>query len=132
MALKNNVLTSHQLIHHSDRGLQYCSAEYVTELKKHDIKISMTQSGDPLENAVAERINGIIKDEYLNHFKIANQQQATRLLDAIVDRYNRERPHQSINMLTPQMVHEEKLLVNRRWNKQRQLGNIVHYNNNNL
>ena len=68
----------------------------------------------------------------MNHFKIANQQQATRLLDAIVDRYNKERPHQSINMLTPQMVHEEKLIVNRRWSKQKQLVNIVHYNNNKL
>ena len=125
MALQNHAVAPHQLIHHSDRGLQYCSSEYVTELKKHNIKISMTQSGDPLENAVAERINGIIKEEYLNHFKIANHKQATELLSVVVDRYNKERPHQSINMLTPEIVHEKQILVNRRWSKQRQLSNIV-------
>lgn len=125
MALQNHAVAPHQLIHHSDRGLQYCSSEYVTELKKHNIKISMTQSGDPLENAVAERINGIIKEEYLNHFKITNHKQATELLSVVVDRYNKERPHQSINMLTPEIVHEKQILVNRRWSKQRQLSNIV-------
>jgi transposase InsO family protein len=57
--------TSGQLIHHSDRGSQYCSTSYVSLLQKNHIEISMTQNGDPLENAIAERVNGIIKDEYL-------------------------------------------------------------------
>jgi len=56
---------SHQLIHHSDRGLQYCSSEYVELLKRNNFQISMTENGDPLENPIAERINGIIKNEYL-------------------------------------------------------------------
>ncbi|MEP6845777.1 MAG: IS3 family transposase [Panacibacter sp.] len=61
-----------QLTHHSDRGIQYCSAAYVKLLKDNNIKISMTENGDPLENAVAERINGIIKDEYLETYDIDN------------------------------------------------------------
>ena len=59
-----------QLIHHSDRGVQYCHHEYVKLLQDYDIKISMTENGDPLENAVAERINGIIKEEYLQDYKV--------------------------------------------------------------
>ena len=60
------------LIHHSDRGIQYCSHAYVKLLQDKGIKISMTENGDPLENAVAERINGIIKDEYLETYDIDN------------------------------------------------------------
>ena len=64
------------LIHHSDRGCQYCSMAYVNELKKRSISISMTQSGDPLENAVAERANGILKTEWLYKMKIETRQEA--------------------------------------------------------
>ena len=55
-----------QLIHHSDRGIQYCSHEYVKLLQDNNIKISMTEDGDPRDNAIAERVNGILKDEYLS------------------------------------------------------------------
>ena len=58
---------SRRLIHHSDRGCQYCSDAYVSELKKHGISISMTQSGDPLENAVAERANGAVRNYHLTY-----------------------------------------------------------------
>ena len=116
MALQNNPTTA-QLIHHSDRGLQYCSTEYVKLLADRDIKISMTESGDPLENAIAERINGIIKHEYLMHYKIKTQAQAAALLPVIIKRYNQQRPHQSINFLTPETVHEQELLVNRKWSR---------------
>jgi transposase InsO family protein len=109
------------LIHHSDRGFQYCSSQYVDLLNQHRIKISMTEGGDPLDNAVAERINGIIKNEYLAHCEITNTESAVALLDNIVHRYNQERPHQSINMLTPQLVHENNLLVNRTWGRKQQL-----------
>jgi transposase InsO family protein len=119
MALQSNAVEPHQLIHHSDRGIQYCSTEYVELLNKHGIKISMTQSGDPLENPVAERINGIIKDEYLKHHVITNQLEAMKLLEQIVGIYNCKRPHQSINMLTPEIVHQQRLLVNKQWGKQR-------------
>jgi len=116
---------SHQLMHHSDRGLQYCSSEYVELLKTNNIQISMTENGDPLENPIAERINGIIKNEYLKHHSITNQSNAMELLEKIVSKYNQQRPHQSINMLTPELVHQQKLLVNRKWGKQKQLSNIV-------
>lgn len=125
MALKNNEVIPDELIHHSDRGVQYCNAEYVNLLHEHKIKISMTENSDPLDNPIAERINGIIKHEYLKHYPISNQSEAMILLDIIVSRYNHQRPHQSIRMLTPEHVHKNKLLVNRQWNKQRHLTNIV-------
>jgi putative transposase len=113
------------LIHHSDRGIQYCSAEYVDLLNKHKVQISMTQNGDPLENAIAERINGIIKNEYLDHYEINNQSEAMALLKSTVSRYNTQRPHLSINLHTPDIVHLNNLKVNRRWGRQSQLPNIV-------
>lgn len=94
------------LIHHSDRGIQYCSHAYVRILQDNDIKISMTENGDPLENAIAERINGIIKEEYLETYDINNIKDAKELLKAVVDLYNNERPHMSIGNLTPNQIHQ--------------------------
>lgn len=105
------------LIHHSDRGIQYCTLEYVKLLEENDIRISMTQSGDPLENPLAERMNGIIKNEYLKFYPLQNEQQALLLLHQIISRYNHRRPHQSINMLTPHQVHTQNLKVNKTWSK---------------
>jgi putative transposase len=124
MALANNPLTE-QLIHHSDRGIQYCCADYINLLKQNNIQISMTESGDPLENALAERINGIIKQEYLQHYPILSVHNAQELIKDVVDRYNNQRPHLSINLLTPNLVHQLKLPVNRKWNKHTQMPNIV-------
>jgi transposase InsO family protein len=124
MALES-INEANNLIHHSDRGLQYCCSEYVELLKANNIQISMTENGDPLENPIAERINGIIKNEYLKHYSITNQSTAMQILERVVTKYNQQRPHQSINMLTPELVHQHKLLVNRRWGKQKQLSNIV-------
>ncbi|MGB3181054.1 MAG: IS3 family transposase [Cyclobacteriaceae bacterium] len=70
MALKNRINLSEDLIHHSDRGIQYCSAEYVKVLQKNGVKISMTESSEPTDNAIAERVNGILKDEYLNFYQV--------------------------------------------------------------
>jgi putative transposase len=124
MALKS-INETNKLIHHSDRGLQYCSSEYVELLKSKNIQISMTESGDPLENPIAERINGIIKNEYLKHHSIIYPATAMQILEQVIANYNKQRPHQSINMLTPEYVHHHKLLVNRKWSKQKQLSNIV-------
>lgn len=112
------------LIHHSDRGIQYCSSEYVDLLKQNNIQISMTENGDPLENALAERMNGIIKNEYLE-FESLNKSTAMQIVQSTILKYNQKRPHTSINMLTPQVVHEQRLLVNRKWNRKRQILNIV-------
>ncbi|MFD2727496.1 IS3 family transposase [Hyunsoonleella rubra] len=104
-----------QLIHHSDRGTQYCSYEYVKLLKTYGIQISMTEKGDPLENAIAERINGIIKEEYLNYYQANSPEQATELLKTSVALYNNERPHMSIGNLNPNKVHQNNLKTEKLW-----------------
>jgi putative transposase len=120
MALGNLTEIPDCLIHHSDRGIQYCSFDYTNCLKENNIQISMTENGDPLENPVAERINGILKDEYLRHYPLTNLNQVLELLSDVVDRYNRLRPHQSINMITPEVAHEKQLLINRTWSKKKE------------
>ena len=86
MALGNLTEIPDCLIHHSDRGIQYCSFEYVSLLKQNNIQISMTENGDPLENPVAERINGILKEEYLRHYPLTNLNQVLELVIDVVDR----------------------------------------------
>ncbi|WP_254519228.1 IS3 family transposase [Aquimarina sp. Aq78] len=104
-----------QLIHHSDRGTQYCSNEYVKLLQNNNIDISMTENPDPLENAIAERVNGILKEEYLNDYQVENIQEATELLETVVNLYNNERPHMSIGNLTPNQVHQNNLITEKLW-----------------
>ena len=103
MAINSSTMKLEGLIHHSDRGIQYCSFDYVDLLKRNEIQISMTENGDPLENSIAERINGILKEEYLRHYPLIDQNQVTELLTEVVERYNKLRPHQSINMVTPEI-----------------------------
>ena len=115
MALEENN-SIQNLIHHSDRGSQYCSFKYVNLLQDYDIKISMTESGDPLENAVAERINGILKEEYLECYEVYNFKEAKELLTSVVNLYNNERPHMSIGNLTPHKVHTGEIQKgNQKW-----------------
>lgn len=104
-----------QLFHHSDRGLQYCSFEYVKLLTDNDIRISMTENGDPLENALAERLNGILKDEYLNDKPVTSMVQARKVLARDVCLYNEDRPHMSIGNLYPSLVHDQKIQTKRLW-----------------
>lgn len=100
--------TARRLIHHSDRGCQYCSAAYVEVLKQHGISISMTQSGDPLENAIAERANGILKTEWLYKMTIATRAECKAVLERIINFYNTQRPHMSIGMQTPEVAHGQR------------------------
>lgn len=125
MALAGRLHPTHHLIHHSDRGIQYCSSSYTELLMQHNIRISMTESGDPLDNAIAERINGIIKHEYLKHYGPSNLERATELLKQAVESYNERRPHLSIQMNTPSNVHHQKLQVNRQWKKSKRTTTIV-------
>ena len=90
-----------KLIHHSDRGCQYASGEYVSLLKEYGIQISMTESGDPKENAQAERINNTMKNELLMGLRFESEAEAREAIAKAVDFYNNERPHMSINMMTP-------------------------------
>jgi transposase InsO family protein len=114
-AIKNTCQPISGLIHHSDRGIQYCSKEYTDLLNKHAISISMTENGDPLENPIAERINGILKDEYLND-KINNHNNLDIIeLSNAIKKYNTLRPHLSCEMLTPQEAHRAKGNLRRMW-----------------
>jgi putative transposase len=114
-----NTLTSDpgsfSLLHHSDRGLQYCSKEYVRILKSKHIAISMTEDGNPLDNSIAERINGIIKQEYLSHYTIRNKIEAMKILSKSVAIYNQKRPHMNCDLNTPEKVHQLNLPIKKRW-----------------
>lgn len=101
MALKRLKGGAQGLIHHSDRGVQYASRVYVSELSSHGIRISMTESGNPKDNAQAERINGTIKNEFLTGKTFSCVAEVREAVARAVDFYNNERPHMSINMMTP-------------------------------
>ena len=115
MAIRNAGCCLTGLIHHSDRGCQYCCERYVSLLKSSGILISMTQSGDPLENAVAERVNGIIKNEWLMHENIIDGNVALKRISEIVNIYNNIRPHASLNYLTPESAYTENGILERKW-----------------
>lgn len=117
MALHQLGADASHLIHHSDRGVQYCSEQYVQLLTSHQIKISMTESSEPTDNAIAERVNGILKQEYLEHYEVKNIEEARQLLEQVIKLYNEERPHLSIGMQTPNIVHEYKIKTENLWKK---------------
>jgi len=112
MALRNNPERD-DLIHHSDRGLQYYSSEYM-KLIGDRIRVSMTEKSDPLENAIAERVNGILKQELLAK-RYESFAEATREVQRAVSTYNHQRPHLSIDMLTPAEAHARHGQLQRRW-----------------
>lgn len=107
MAIKNREVKDVQLIHHSDRGVQYCADIYQKALLKHGISCSMTNNGDPYENAVAERINGILKQEFMIDTYHADLDIMRKIVKETVDIYNNQRPHYSNHMLTPSNMHKQ-------------------------
>jgi transposase InsO family protein len=113
MSLKNCGGTNN-LIHHSDRGVQYCSADYVKILQSKEIKISMTENGDPLENAIAERVNGILKEELLQ-VKYDSFEAAQKSVARAISIYNSVRPHSSCDMLTPNEAHKKTGAFKKHW-----------------
>jgi transposase InsO family protein len=106
MALRNRTLTT-PLIHHSDRGLQYCSKEYVELAEKNNVRMSMTEHSDPYENALAERMNRTMKEEFALGSKLPSKDIAVHVVREAVELYNTYRPHWALNGLTPQSVHEK-------------------------
>ena len=108
MALEQREIKNGPLIHHSDRGLQYCSAEYTGIAIENNIKISMTENGDPYENALAERMNRTLKEEFGLGKILASKHQAKLLVNEAVNLYNNYRPHLSLQMKTPQSVYKQK------------------------
>lgn len=103
-----------RLIHHSDRGIQYCSLNYVDLLQENHIKISMTENGDPLENAIAERVNGILKEELLQE-QYPDFRTAQLSVAKAITIYNSLRPHSSCDMLTPQTAHLQTGVLKKHW-----------------
>jgi putative transposase len=113
MALKGRK-SDEPLIHHSDRGSQYCSDCYIGLLNGNAIGISMTQSGNPRDNAIAERVNGILKQELLEEV-YTDIEQAQQAIITAIDTYNRVRPHSSVDMMTPEKAHTQTGQIKRRW-----------------
>ena len=109
LAIKSRDYSESKLIHHSDRGLQYCSNEYQEILSKSNIKTSMTESYDPYANAVAERVNGILKPEFLDcyGYKLPFKLMKKVVWESIKI-YNNDRPHYSCYMKTPNQMHAQK------------------------
>lgn len=105
MAINNRKFPDKSLIHHSDRGFQYCAQDYTDQLQNHNIQISMTTKYDPYENAIAERINGILKDEFdISNSKV-DPYEATKIIHHAIKTYNNLRPHLSCQYLTPNQAH---------------------------
>ena len=105
MALKEKQNKQVSTIHHSDRGLQYCSGVYVSLSEEYKCRISMTENGDPYENALAERMNRTLKEEFGLGGTIKTRQQALQLVKEAIYLYNHKRPHTSLNYQTPEQVH---------------------------
>lgn len=103
------------LTHHSDRGVQYASAQYVQLLKKHNITISMTEDGNPKHNAIAERINNTIKNEFFAKLSFESIDEVRENVREAVEFYNQRRPHMSINGLTPAEAEEQVGEIKKQW-----------------
>jgi putative transposase len=108
MALKNRFYKHQSIIHHSDRGIQYCCPEFTEFAEKNGMLLSTTQQYDPYENAVAERINGILKYEFGLIKTLPNLVTAQKMLREAVNIYNGERRHCSLEMKTPEFAHKNQ------------------------
>jgi putative transposase len=115
MAIRNASCSLKGLIHHSDRGCQYCCEKYVKLLQDNDIDISMTQDGDPRDNAIAERVNGILKTEWLYDDHFVGFEDTFRRVSQVINLYNSKRPHLSLNYKTPDQAYVETGEQKRVW-----------------
>ena len=104
-----------KIIHHSDRGSQYCSKGYVELLVANNITISMTENGDPYENALAERVNGILKSEFNLYHSALGMEQTSKKINESIGAYNNLRPHSSCDFLTPEQAHLKTGILRKRW-----------------
>jgi putative transposase len=114
-AIKRRKYPDRYLIHHSDRGFQYCNPDYIETLENNNIGISMTTKYDPYENAVAERINGTLKNEFELGDRLPNQKYADREINKSICIYNNLRPHESCNYLTPVQTHTQECIKLKKW-----------------
>jgi len=120
---RGKIPKGYKTIHHSDRGVQYCSAEYVDMLVEANIAISMTQSGSPYENAIAERVNGIIKNEFDPNVIYKNHNQAKRSISKAIEIYNGRRPHLSLDYKTPEEAYSMAGPIAKRWKNYQRANN---------
>ncbi len=109
MALKNRMHKHQNIIHHSDRGIQYCCPEFSEFAQNNGMLLSTTQQYDPYENAVAERINGILKYEFGLLKTLPNLVLAQKMIKQAVNTYNNERRHYSLDMKTPEFAHKNQM-----------------------
>ena len=124
LAVKQRKNKEIPLIHHSDRGLQYCSKEYQKILTKNEIQPSMTQNSDPYENAVAERINGILKQEFYIDKYNKDLPIMKQIIKETVEIYNGKRPHLSNHMLTPNQMHQQNKLIMKTYKTKNSIKNV--------
>lgn len=116
-AVKHRRYKSETLIHHSDKGIQYCSNEYQKILSDNGLQCSMTESYDPYQNAVAERVNGILKQEFMIDEYRVELSEIKQIVRESIRIYNSERPHYSSHMLTPEQMHGQRELKIRTYKK---------------
>jgi len=128
MALKEKPAPN-TLIHHSDRGVQYCSFDYILRLKKAGVKISMTENGEAYENPIAERINGILKTEFKLKRVFSSRSEALLEVTKSIESYNHLRPHMSCDFLTPAVAHVTDVPLIKRWKNCRKKYKSLQKNN---
>lgn len=114
MAISGETVTQ-GLIHHSDRGIQYCCNDYVNYLNGTSIEISMTENGDPYENAIAERVNGILKGEYALEETYSDYFTALEAVKIAIYKYNNKRPHRSVDLMFPVDAHYHEGPLKKHW-----------------
>lgn len=117
MAINNRIYPKRKLVHHSDRGIQYCCPEYTDVLNKNRIKISMTTQYDPYENSIAERVNGILKGEFEISSTRQTKKEAFRYIERTISVYNKLRPHYSCKLMTPNQAHKKGKYKYKKWGK---------------
>ena len=115
MAMADRKYPQEKLIHHSDRGSQYCSKGYVDLLTSGNIAVSMTENGDPYENAIAERVNGILKGEFDLYGTQTGLRETKGKIRENIKTYNQIRPHASCDYLTPEQAHLKNGELKKRW-----------------
>lgn len=120
MAINNRMYNNEPLIHHSDRGVQYCSDLYQKKLIGNKIECSMTEKYDPYQNAIAERINGIIKQEFIGDIEVGSLELMQLLIDESIKIYNSERPHLSCALMTPDWMHQQRKLKRKTYKMKKQ------------
>lgn len=110
-AIKSRMYIDNRIIHHSDRGLQYCSKEYVETAIKANIQMSMTETSSPYDNALAERMNRTIKEEFCLNNRLLSNEVLTKVISESVEIYNSYRPHLSLKYYTPNEIHKNPQLI---------------------